>query len=75
MFYYNTATALNFVPKDIAIKINLPLYRILNEQIDMKEKSCFVLISLQNICFEAILTNIQNIIFLKVLTTIFLHNL
>ena len=24
-----------FVPKDIAIKVNLPLYRKLNEQIDM----------------------------------------
>ena len=30
---YVTMTA--FVPKDIAIKINLLLYRILNEQIDM----------------------------------------
>ena len=34
-----------FVPKDVAIKMNLLLYRILNEQIDMYEKSCFVLIS------------------------------
>ena len=30
---------------DIAIKMNLLLYRILNEQINMKERSCFVLIS------------------------------
>ena len=29
---------------DVAIKINLLLYRILNGQSDMYEKSCFVLI-------------------------------
>ena len=29
----NTTTA--FVLKNVAIKVNLPLYRILNEQIDM----------------------------------------
>ena len=34
-----------FVPKDVAIKMNLRLYRILNGQIDMPERSCFVLIS------------------------------
>ena len=34
-----------FVPKNIAIKMNLLFYSILNEQIDMKETSCFVLIS------------------------------
>ena len=31
-----------FVPKDVAIKMNLLLCRILNEQIDMYKRSCFV---------------------------------
>ena len=44
-----------FVPKDVAIKMNLLLYRILNEQIDMEERSCFVLISSLNICFGHLL--------------------
>ena len=35
--------------------MNLLLYRILNEQTDMEEKSCFVLISSQNICFGYLL--------------------
>ena len=44
-----------FVPKDIAIKMNLLLYRILNEQIDMQEKSFFVLIYPYNIYFGYLL--------------------
>ena len=35
-----------FVPKDIAIKMNLLLYRILNEQNDMQQMPSFILISL-----------------------------
>ena len=50
-----------FVPKDFAIKMNLLLYRILNEQTDMQERSCCLT--------EAILTNIQSICFFKVLNT------
>ena len=34
-----------FVPKEVVIKMNLLLYRIFNEQIDLKESSCFILIS------------------------------
>ena len=37
-----------FDPKEIAIKMNLLLYKIFNEQIDLKESSCFVLISSYN---------------------------
>ena len=48
--FYNTLqwtliTTTAFVPKDVAIKMNLLLYRILNEQIDMSERFCYVLIS------------------------------
>ena len=32
---WNLVTTTQFVPKDVAIKMNLLLYRILNEQIDM----------------------------------------
>ena len=42
---WTLVTTAAFVPKDVAIKINLLLYRIGNEQIDMLEKSCFILIS------------------------------
>ena len=35
-----------FVPKEVAIKMNLLLYRILKEQIDIEKGSCFVLIFL-----------------------------
>ena len=34
-----------FVPKDVAIKTNLLLYRILNGQNNMLERHCFILIS------------------------------
>ena len=42
---WTLVTMTAFVSKDVAIKMNLLLYRILNEQIDMYERSCFVLIS------------------------------
>ena len=53
----STTTA--FLPKDVANKMNLLLYRILDEQI---------LISSKNICF-GYLTNIQNICFFIVLNS------
>ena len=72
-------------PKDVAIKMNLLWYRyrILNELTDIKERSCFVLISPQNICFGYLLelppygnsNKYKKIYFIKVLNTIFLHNL
>ena len=42
---WTLVTTTAFVPKDFVIKMNLLLYRIGNEQIDMLEKSCFILIS------------------------------
>ena len=44
-----------FVLEDVAVKMNLLLYRILNEQIVMLERCCFDRISSQNICFGYLL--------------------
>ena len=37
---WTLVTTTSFVPKDVAIKMNLLLYRILNKNIDMLERSC-----------------------------------
>ena len=44
-----------FVPEDVAMKMNLLLKRILNGQIVVKGRPCFILISSQNICFGYLL--------------------
>ena len=72
-----------FVPKYVAFKTNLLLYRILNEQIGCKKSlvlflfphRTYVLGIFYNCLTEVILKNFKNIFFLNVLNTISLHNL